>query len=181
MPGPVFAEGERVELRTVEREDVEFVQRVQLDPGTRTHLGFVHPKSKEQVETFYENTIAATNGDTNLLVCDDGEALGAVDLFDVEHDHGTVAYWLAPDARGEGYATEGLSLLLDYAFDTRGLHHVVAEVFEFNDASRALVERLGFEQEGRLREHVFARGEYHDVVQYGLLAEEWNSSASESE
>ncbi len=39
---------------------------------------------------------------------------------------------------------------------------------------RTLVERLGFEREGRLREHTFWHGEYHDTLMYGLLREEWD-------
>ncbi|MFH5798433.1 GNAT family N-acetyltransferase [Haladaptatus sp. CMAA 1911] len=47
------------------------------------------------------------------------------------------------------------------------------EIGNFNDGSRTLAERLGFEREGRLREHVFFRGTYHDTLFDGLLRDEW--------
>ncbi|KZN22799.1 hypothetical protein A4G99_16910 [Haladaptatus sp. R4] len=174
MPGPIFCSGERVELRTTEREDVDFIQRARTDPAIRTSLGFVRPYNHEQTEEFFENTISADNGDSNFLVCVDGEPVGEVNLFRVERDHGEIAYWLDSDWRGEGYATEAVSLLLRYAFGTRGLHRVFARIGGFNDGSRGLVERLGFQREGRLRDHTFWRGEYHDTFVYGLLREEWN-------
>lgn len=175
MPGPAFLHGDRLTLRTVEREDIEFIQRARNDPETRDFSGFRKPNNREQVERFYEEYVAADNGDTNLLICLDNEPIGGMALFEVEADHGQVAYWLVPDEHGEGYATEAVSLLLDHAFRTRGLHRVYARVFEFNDASQGLLEKLGFTQEGRLREHTFCRGSHQDVLHYGLLAREWET------
>ncbi|WP_458206325.1 GNAT family N-acetyltransferase [Haladaptatus sp. NG-SE-30] len=173
MPGPVFLEGDRVELRTTEREDLDLLQQARSNPDLRRSLGFLQPYSHEQVEEFYENTITANNGDANFVVCVDGEPIGEASLFGIERDHGEIAYWIDTDWQGEGYATEAVSLLLDYAFDTRGLHRIVAKVAAFNEASQALVERLGFAQEGRLRDHVFSRGDYRDVLFYGLLCDEY--------
>ena len=59
---------------------------------------------------------------------------------------------------------------------TDELQRVMAEIGSFNDASRQLVERLGFSREGRIRDHVFVHGKYQDVVQYGLLRAEWTDS-----
>jgi RimJ/RimL family protein N-acetyltransferase len=134
----------------------------------------VRTHNREQVEEFYENTITANDGDSNFVICVDGEPIGEANLFGIERDHGEIAYWIDSDWRGEGYATEAVSLLLTHAFDTRGLHRVVARIGDFNDGSQALVERLGFEREGRLREHMFVRGTYHDTLLYGHLRDEWN-------
>ena len=176
MPGPVYLSGDRVDLRVTEREDVEFLQRARSDPELRTPLTFIEPQTREQVEEFYENTIAADNGDANFLICERGDAepIGEANLFRVEQDHAELAYWLVPKAHGEGYATEAASLLVEYAFETRGLHRVWGKVVGFNDASMAVLDRLGFAEEGRLREHEFLDGEYRDVVFYGLLRAEWD-------
>ena len=175
MPGPVFISGERVELRVTEREDVEFLQRARSDPELRRPLTYTEPRTREQIEEFYENTIAADNGDANFLVCvpDRDEPVGEANLFRVEDDHAEIAYWLVPEARGEGFATEAAGLLLDYAFETRGLHKVFARVVAFNEASAALLERLGFVEEGRLRDHLYLDGDYRDVSLFGLLRGEW--------
>ncbi|USZ67951.1 GNAT family N-acetyltransferase [Halorussus salilacus] len=176
MPGPVYLSGERVELRVTEREDVEFLQRARSDPDLRTPLTFTEPRTREQVEAFYENTISADNGDANFLICPAGgdDPVGEANLFRVEDDHAEVAYWLLPEARGEGYATEAASLLVEYAFETRGLRRAYARVVDFNEGSRTLLDRLGFSEEGRLRDHVFLDGAYRDVLFYGLLREEWD-------
>ena len=46
-------------------------------------------------------------------------------------------------------------------------------MFAFNDASARVLERVGFEHEGTLREQVFARGRRVDTERYGLLESEW--------
>lgn len=55
------------------------------------------------------------------------------------------------------------------AFEEYNLHRLWAEVYEFDLAKIALLEKHGYAQEGRLREHVFKLGKYHDSLIYGLL------------
>lgn len=167
---------------------MDLIQRARSDPAIRTALTHTAPQTRDQVEQFYEEYVAVDNGDASFVVCetgsdsespsDDGDEtadpIGEVSLFRTEHDRGEIGYWLVPEARGEGYATEAVSLLLDHAFETSGRHRVYARVVDFNEPSKALVERLGFTEEGRLREHVFLEGGYRDVVYYGLLREEWD-------
>lgn len=102
--------------------------------------------------------------------------MGAVSLLELRRSHGMLHYWLLPDERGHGYATEGAALLLDHAFETVGLHRVFAWTIDENEASRAVLRRLGFTHEGTYREHVFTGGTYHDTEHYGLLASEWDGA-----
>ena len=130
------------------------------------------PKNENQLEEFVENTVEDDDS-INLLVCADGERVGATTVMKLHHDRPAVAYWLVPEAQGEGYATEAVGALLDHFFETYDRHGVRAYVFDFNDGSRRLLERLGFEQEGRARENRYRRGEYVDELSYGLLRREW--------
>lgn len=75
--------------------------------------------------------------------------------------------------KGNGYGTEACSLAIDYVFDVHPHPAVRAKVLPDNDASRGLLESLGFTQEGRARRDAFWNGEYRDAVLYGLLREEW--------
>jgi RimJ/RimL family protein N-acetyltransferase len=81
----------------------------------------------------------------------------------------------SPEARGQGYALEALSLVIDYAFGELGLHRIWARVIEDNIRSLHLFERLGFKKEGRLREHVLRHGAYRDMVFISLLSREWSN------
>lgn len=171
MPGAVFLEGDRVTLRTVEDEDVNAFQRARNEPAVREGLGFTEPTSREGTEDWIEDMDG--DDDAVLVVCRDGTAVGNVSLSVVGRHRVYVNYWLLPEHRGEGYATEAVELVVDHAFDALGLERVAAWVVEFNEGSRALLERLGFTREGRTRHGRFARGEFQDMLIYGVLAEEW--------
>ncbi|MFC5971849.1 GNAT family N-acetyltransferase [Halomarina salina] len=178
MPGPVFLRDDEVTLRTVERDDLDFLQRWQNAPELRDSLGYTVPTTTDEMEQQYEEWTVEMDKGLSLLVCLDGddegpERIGHVALFDVAYDRGELGYWLVPDHHGEGYGTRVASLVLDHAFDTLALHRVVAKVFGYNDASQALLDSLGFAREGLFREHVFRFGEYQDEVRFGLLAHEW--------
>ncbi len=101
--------------------------------------------------------------------------IGAVDVMHVDHDRPGLAYWLLPDHHGEGYGREAVELVVEFVFRTYDVHGVNAAAYAFNDASRALLESLGFVEEGRAREDRFVDGEYRDAVHYGLLRREWEA------
>ncbi|WP_411965113.1 GNAT family N-acetyltransferase [Haloferax sp. YSMS24] len=177
MPGSTFLAGDEVTLRTVEREHLDFLQTHRNDPEIRRWMPRALPQNREQLESEFEGYISDDSG-VNLVVSVDGDPIGFVSLFDLQHDSGRarIAAWFAPDEQGKGYGTEAAELLVDYAFDERRLHKLVAGALATNDPSRGLLESLGFEQEGRQRDHYFVRGEYVDRVVYGLLETDWKNA-----
>ena len=172
MPGPIFKHGDRVDLHTVEREDIDFLHRNYNRPEVRHWMPSVHPRNREQVEERIEDT---DEDDTTLLGCVDGEPVGSISLFDFQHASGKarIGAWVDPEYHGEGYGTEMTELTLEYAFDERRLHRLTAGALETNDPSRSLLESVGFEEEGRLRDGYYVQGEYVDRMLYGLLESEW--------
>ncbi|MGH3717458.1 MAG: GNAT family N-acetyltransferase [Pseudonocardiaceae bacterium] len=76
---------------------------------------------------------------------------------------------------GHGYAHDAARTLICYGFTTLGLHRISAAIGPDNAASIAIVTRLGFTQEGRLRDHVFTNSAWRDSILYSLLAHEWTT------
>jgi RimJ/RimL family protein N-acetyltransferase len=177
MPGPVFLRGDRVTLRPAEDEDLDFLQRNHDDPAVRRSMPRVHPQNREATREEY---VEGGDGTVGLLVCDgdevDPDRLGFCALFDIERTSGRaeVGAWLAPGAEGQGYATDAVATLIEYAFAERRLERLNAGRLATNHRSAALLDRLGFREEGRRREYYFAGGERVDRVEYGLLADEWH-------
>ena len=103
-----------------------------------------------------------------------GDVLGAVALTSVNPDHAraAVGYWLAPQARGRGVATEALRLLAGWAFGSLDLARLELIAEPDNVASQRVAERCGFVREGLLRSHWFSKGRRRDSVIYGLLPDE---------
>jgi ribosomal-protein-alanine N-acetyltransferase len=74
---------------------------------------------------------------------------------------------------GLGYMTEGITLVLRYAFGDLSLHRVEANVQPANAASLALVKRLGFQREGYSPRYLKIAGAWRDHERWALLADEW--------
>ena len=73
---------------------------------------------------------------------------------------------------GKGYATDAVATASSYAFDVLSLRRLTAGTPASNEAMCRCFERLGFKEEGRLRQQLLIRGQYEDHVLFGLLAEE---------
>jgi ribosomal-protein-alanine N-acetyltransferase len=85
----------------------------------------------------------------------------------------TVGYELARSARGVGAMSEALTAALTWGFEHMKLNRIEAQIHPENAASLKLAQGLGFVQEGRAREAGFWQGEYHDLLQFGLLRKDW--------
>ena len=172
MPGPVFLRGDRVDLHVIEEADLPFLQRLINDPRVWRSLFQVTPKRMADEEEFLEATREDT--EAHFLVCVDGDPVGTVGLSGITPHWGTgeLGYFVDPDAQGQGYATSAVGLLVDYAFDQRRLEKLSADALATNPASQRVLEKNGFVEEGRFRDHGFVGGERVDVVRYGLLADE---------
>jgi RimJ/RimL family protein N-acetyltransferase len=182
MPGPAFARGDRVSLHPVEAEDHEFVQYGRNHPEVRVPLTDSTIRTSGDVAEMFEDS------EYHFLVCvedpdeqtgygpEDGpEPVGVVAFPWVRESTkvGSLMYWAAPEHHGNGYVTEATALFLDYVFDECGFHKVNARVNEDNEASAAVLEKLGFEREGTKRAESIVDGEWTDMHMYGLLADEW--------
>jgi RimJ/RimL family protein N-acetyltransferase len=176
VPGPVFLEGDGITLRPAADEDRAFLRRNLNDPRVRAGRTDVVPTGEDDVDLYLGGTIGEHS--VGLLACADERPVGYVlvnreHMGDTEYDRGELAYWIAPDEQGEGYATEASRVLLSHCFDRMGLHKVVARAFESNRGSQRVIEKLGFEREGTFRDEVFLGGEWEDYYRYGLLESEW--------
>jgi RimJ/RimL family protein N-acetyltransferase len=175
MPGTVFLRGDRLTLDTVGPDGYPVVAAMHNEPSARHRAGISLPWSGGDVADLVgERTDVAV-----FFACRDGDPVGSVLLAEIDTQARTaeVGYVVRETERGNGYATEAAGLCLRHAFDDRDLHRVWAHVNEGNDASVRVLEKLGFQREGTLREHEYADGARVDVGVYGVLAPEWAQDA----
>jgi RimJ/RimL family protein N-acetyltransferase len=122
-----------------------------------------------------------SGGDAVVVRRSDGQPIGVVDWHAVYYGpkkapHNRV--WavgreLVAGARGQGYGTEVLWLLVDWLFTTTGVNRVEVHTEPDNAASRRSIERVGFTQEGVLRGAVYRAGAFRDLVIYGMDKRQW--------
>ncbi len=105
------------------------------------------------------------------------QLVGEVNLLvDRRARSGEVGYWLDGGSEGRGLATRAVTAMLDHAFGPLGLDRVELRTNPTNTRSRNVAQRLGFTQEGILREAAAFGEERRDEVVYGLLAREWHGA-----
>jgi ribosomal-protein-alanine N-acetyltransferase len=113
-----------------------------------------------------------------MLICRrrDGAIVGVAELGQVVHGafkNAYLGYYAGAPFAGRGYMTEGISLVLDHAFNRLRLHRVEANIQLDNVASIALVKRLGFTREGYSRRYLKIGGRWRDHERWAMLAEDW--------
>uniref|UniRef100_A0A7C5RIP4 N-acetyltransferase n=1 Tax=Fervidobacterium thailandense TaxID=1008305 RepID=A0A7C5RIP4_9BACT len=80
-----------------------------------------------------------------------------------------ITFYVSAEVRGKGYGKRMLEFALSYARNEMNLHRLTAEVYEYNIPSIKLLESVGFELEGRLREAKYHEGRYWDILVFGKI------------
>ncbi len=177
-------------------------QRFYLEPLTVEHLNHVAkwyenlddlvlvesklpvPVSVQALQKAWQNDFSQTEPRTSYLFSisgENGESVGYAGLQDINYAHGNgvVFVYVREDQRRSGIALRSVALTLDVAFDQLRLHRVTTYVHANNDPSVGLIRRIGFRDEGCMREGCFCEGEFVDVSMVGLLDTEWQTARTE--
>ena len=85
------------------------------------------------------------------------------------NEQAEVGYAITPSQAGNGYATESLRALVKIAFQEYDFHKITAIVNAENLPSRRVLEKVGFQQEGRLRDNLKMRNRWYDELYFGLF------------
>lgn len=88
-----------------------------------------------------------------------------------------IGYWVARELAGQGIATAALAMGVDHGFQAVGLHRLEATVRPENDASKAVLRRVGFRDEGLLRRYLHVDGEWRDHHLVAILVDDYPDSA----
>jgi ribosomal-protein-alanine N-acetyltransferase len=107
---------------------------------------------------------------------EDGALLGGISLSNVRRgvaESASLGYWIGQRYARQGYMTEGLRLALSFAFENLRLYRVEAACLPHNAASRRLLLKSGFREEGYARQYLSIDGKWQDHVLFGLLRADW--------
>jgi len=106
----------------------------------------------------------------------DLESIGTVGLTNIDWRNRTAEFgrFMIPDVkyRGKGYGRKAIDLVLEYGFDHLNLHRIYLDTLESNKPVIELYKKVGFEEEGRKKQHIYKNGEYFDLICMSILNEE---------
>ena len=165
---------DRVRLRRWRYSDLACVEAAASDPQIPTGTTVPSPYTEDEGRAFIERQWSR-NDDGGALalavaVRDTDEAIGQVYLgLSGIRGECRLGYWLVPEMRRRGFGSHAIALAADWLLHSSEVYRLVAEVHPENTASRRLLEKCGFTEEGTLRSWLWIGDEPHDAVQYSLI------------
>ena len=106
----------------------------------------------------------------------DARLIGCAGLRDIDREHcqAELGFWIGREWWGHGYAREAASAVLRFGFEQLGLNRICAHHMARNPAAGKVLQHIGMQREGMLRQRVRKWGVYEDVVLYAILREDRN-------
>ncbi|GIF98072.1 GNAT family N-acetyltransferase [Catellatospora citrea] len=171
---PVRIEGERIVLREFEERDLDASMAVVGDPDVTVSLSFDTRAREEQAERLaadLRRALVEPRPDYYLAIADrrTDELIGFIRVGLGGHRSGELGYALRKDRWRQGLTYEAAQLMLTFGFEALALHRIQAACGPDNFASQAMLQRLGFEYEGRMRHHVFTNSAWRDSLLYAKI------------
>jgi RimJ/RimL family protein N-acetyltransferase len=170
--------GKKVRLRAYREDDVKNGFAMVNNQAVTRYLQFMRPRSLHEEREWIQAMMRNDNPNVVSLVVEssDNEYLGGVGLMKIDQRNRSAELGISiarPDDWGKGYGTEAAILMLRHAFEELNLHRVYLRVYDYNQRGQKSYAKIGFVEEGRLRQAHFRHGAWHDVVMMGILAEEF--------
>jgi aminoglycoside 6'-N-acetyltransferase len=162
--------GKNVNLRVVEREDLQFFTDFLNNPEVGWEYMPILQQSRGKIEEKYDKLTREERW--FFIEKKDGSKIGWIS-HSLKGGQMTIEFALVPAERKKGYCTEAVKIMVDYLFLSKDIVRIEAETLTENTASQRALEKAGFKKEGIRRKSSYVRGEWHDDVLYGILREEW--------
>ena len=173
----MLAEG-KVRLRAFREDDLKNSVAWLNNPVVTRYLLHMRPWSLVEEKAWIDNVMRNEDKSSATFVVEttDGEYVGVSGLnhIDVRNRSAEAGIVIGrPEEWGRGLGTDAMKALLRHAFEELNLHRVHLRVYSFNERAIRSYVKLGFVEEGRLRQAMFRHGAWHDVVLMAILEEEW--------
>ncbi len=172
--------GETINLRAIERQDAALLYRWFNDQVVMDGWGWSAPaRSMDtvvgQVEEWLAREVAFGRPEALIVESLVGDPIGLVIVRIDRPEARSVELSLLVDAAhwSQGFGIDMMQTTLEACFDGWGVHRIGVHVEESNERALVLYRRLGFKEEGRLRQAAFRDGRHADVLLLSLLATEW--------
>ncbi len=161
---------EQLEIRSLEREDLQFVHQLNNNPEIMSYW-FEEPyEAFVELQSLYDKHIH-DQSERRFVIEKNNVKVGIVELVEIDYIHRNTEFQIIidPAFQGKGYAHIATNLALDYAFRVLNMHKVYLIVDTTNEGAIHVYEKAGFIKEAELIEEFFVEGKYHDALRMYML------------
>ena len=183
----IFLKGQRLHLRALTEKDLtnEYLQWLNDEEVCRYNSHAIFPNTEQKMKNYFDRLDGQREVVLAIIDVNLNKHIGNISLQNINWVSrnaefaillGDKNYW------GKGYGEEAAKLIVCYGFERLNLHRIYCGTFEGNEGMKKLAVKLNMKEEGIRREAVYKHGEYVDIVEYGVLRNEFlNSSGSRNE
>lgn len=168
--------GEKVVIRALELEDMEFLRETINDPIMESLvIGWSFPTSKRQQALWYDKIIL-DNTNHRLAVTLNAEIIGIATLTKIDWKNRSAYHGIKlgnNTPKGQGIGTDTVFAIMKYAFEELQLNRLAGSMLKHNTASIKLYEKCGWRTEGIARQSIFKNNQYHDEILVSILKEDY--------
>ena len=174
--------GERIELRRHARENYRLYGEWYRNPEIwRLTSWTAAPLSPSAVERLFEDRERSSTDDSFAIhLRDEDEPIGVISLMNINQANASAELSVIVghrEDRHHGYGAEAIDMILRYGFEELDLNRIGLSVFEFNEDAISTYEKLGFREEGRLRQALKRDDAFYDAILMGIRRSEWQESS----
>ncbi|WP_241674988.1 GNAT family N-acetyltransferase [Paenibacillus luteus] len=170
---------DRLILRQLEEKDADAMELLIDDyEVARTTLNIPYPYPKGSAVSFIlHRAEVAGDGDgySFAVIHKEKEAfMGSIGMqINKSSNRAELGYWLGKPYWNQGFITEGVRRIIQFAFEELGLHKIHAAAMSKNPASSSVMKKAGMKYEGTFLQHYLKWDNYEDIDYYGLLREDY--------
>jgi len=172
--------GKKVYLKLIEEKDMEQRANWINDSDIQNTLNYDMPTSGDKTRAWFRKIVLdSSRREFSIYTVDGNKYIGFCGIFNIEMPvmSGELHCVIGDKSyQSGGYGTEAYKLLVNYGFEELGLNKIYGYQLTHNFAAHRVVEKLGWQIEGVLRQYVYAHGKRHDVRVVGILREEWQNN-----
>lgn len=169
-------ETERLYLRRINENDLNSFYDIMGNDNTMKYLG--KTLTKEEIGYYIEDISKQhfndNEGEYAIVLKETEEVIGQFSISTKKRDRRSeISYMFSDKYWNKGYGYECTNSIINYLFDELNMNKIIADCDISNVGSCKLLEKLGMEREGILKQHRFSKrnNSFYDVAVYGLLVQ----------
>jgi len=160
-------------VRSFKKDDAASLARNANDKEVWINLRdrFPHPYTLSDAKNWID-LASSLDPESNFAIAVNGEVVGGIGILqqnDVHQHSAEFGYWLGQKYWGQGIMTKAVKEMTSYYFSHFDIVRLYATVYSWNAASAKVLEKCGWEMEGRLKMSVFKNGKYCDQLIYAKV------------
>lgn len=176
-------DSERIFMRCPKVDDISYIKAYASSAEIAQNTFVPHPYPDDAATDFVEIAKEGWDNDTDFVFAiiekSSQQLVGVMGIHPTEkHGRAEVGYWLGKPFWGQGYATQALRQLIQFGFEQLDLNRIQAGHFPENPASGRVMQKAGMQYEGTLKQYLYQRDRYRDVLYHAILREEYDAHNS---